>query len=472
GDDDGGGSNGAVWILFMRRDGSVKSHAKLSATSGGLQSPFVRSRGGVWFGMDVAALGDIDGNGTTDLAVGALLDDGEPHGSGALYVIRLGRDGRSVGDRLLNADVGGFAPGELEANDEFGGAVAGLGDVDGDGIPDVACSAIRDDDNGVRDTELFGDWGALYVLFLQADGAVREYQKISDTRGRLDAPLRKYDRIGEGLGAVGDINGDGVPDLAVGSRFDDDGGSNKGAVYLLRLNDGLRNPPSADFTAAPTGGLAPLVVEFTDRSTGDVTSWSWDLGDGTSASGPAPVHAYTTPGAYSVTLTVDGPSGRATRAVANFVTVLDPDALVAMGCGINPAGSFRLVSGAPRLGSTLVVALDNPLGTQASGAASFVHSSWSGPVNFPCGALRPGLGMGGSGASGEFLLDAAAPLARIYSGAAWLGPGQPANVTLRLPAQSSLAGRYLYLQGRLVDSTPGAPVRIGLTDGLRLRLGP
>jgi PKD repeat protein len=422
--------------------------------------------------MDVAALGDVDGNGTTDLAVGALLDDGEPHGSGALYVIRLGRDGRALGDRLLNADVGGFAPGELEANDEFGGAVAGVGDVDGDGIPDVACSAIRDDDNGVRDTELFGDWGAVYVLFLHADGSVRQYQKISATRGAFSAPLRKYDRIGEGLGAVGDLNGDGVPDLAIGSRFDDDGGSNKGAVYLLRLNDGRRNPPVAEFSATPSAGPAPLAVQFQDQSSGDVTNWSWELGDGTLASGPNPSHLYDLPGTYTVTLTVDGPSGRAVRTRQDFVAAQDPDALVALGCGINPAGSFRLVSGAPRLGATLVIALDNPLGTQASGSATQVHSSWTPDVNFPCGSLRAGFGMGGAGAPGEFLLDARAPLARIYGGPPWLGPGQPAEVTLRLPASASLAGRYLYLQGRLIDSTPGASVRIGLTDGLRLKLSP
>jgi PKD repeat protein len=312
GDDDGGGSNGAVWICFMRRDGTVKWHSKLSATSGGLQSPFVRSRGGTWFGMHVGALGDLDGNGVTDIGVGALLDDGEPHASGALYVIRLDRNGRSIGDRLLNADIGGLVPGELEANDEFGGAVAGVGDLDGDGIPDVACSAIRDDDNRVRDTELFGDWGALYVLFLRSDGSLREYQKISETRGGLDAGLRKFDRIGEGLGAIGDFNGDGVPDLVAGSRFDDSGGSNKGAVYLLYLNDGTRVPPRPDFAATPTTGDVPLAVDFTDLSTGDVTGWSWDFGDGTGSDQPSPSHTY--PGGTRSRCAPRGP--RAARSAA------------------------------------------------------------------------------------------------------------------------------------------------------------
>jgi PKD repeat protein len=474
GDDDGNWSNGAVWILFMRRDGTARAYAKLSATSGGIQSPFVRSRGGTWFGMHVAALGDLDGNGVTDLGVGALLDDGEPHASGGLFVIRLDRNGRSIGDRLVNADAGGLVAGELEANDEFGGAVAGLGDVDGDGIPDVACSAIRDDDNGVRDTELVGDWGAIYVLFLRADGSVREYQKISATRGGFAAGLGKYDRLGEGLGAIGDFNGDGVPDLVAGSRFDDSGGSNKGAVYLLYLNDGTRFPPRPDFAAAPTSGDVPLSVDFTDLTSGDVTSWSWDFGDGASSTVASPSHAYAAPGKYTVALRASGPSGSALKSVVNLITVLDPGAggsITPLGCGVNPAGSFQVLSGAPRLGSTLVFGLDNPLGTQNAGAVPYVFASYTPDALSPCGSLRAGMGMAGPGASGELLLDPTAPLFRKVSGAPWTAPGVPASVSFRIPASRALLGVSLYLQGRLVDGAPGAPVRLGLTDGVKITIG-
>ena len=41
-------------------------------------------------------------------------------------------------------------------------------------------------------------------------------------------------------------------------------------------------PPAADFTATPTSGVAPLTVGFSDQSTGSITSWTWNLGDGTS----------------------------------------------------------------------------------------------------------------------------------------------------------------------------------------------
>ncbi|MEN6513014.1 PKD domain-containing protein [Methanoculleus sp.] len=68
-------------------------------------------------------------------------------------------------------------------------------------------------------------------------------------------------------------------------------------------------PPKASFSAFPTSGTVPLTVEFIDTSTGDPTSWLWDFGDGQSASGPNPIHTYTHPKVYSVTLTVGNAGG-------------------------------------------------------------------------------------------------------------------------------------------------------------------
>jgi PKD repeat protein len=58
------------------------------------------------------------------------------------------------------------------------------------------------------------------------------------------------------------------------------------------------------FTADPKSGKAPLLVKFTDMSTGNPQTWSWDFGDGTTSTQPNPVHAYTTAGAFDVNLTV------------------------------------------------------------------------------------------------------------------------------------------------------------------------
>ena len=66
----------------------------------------------------------------------------------------------------------------------------------------------------------------------------------------------------------------------------------------------------ADFTGTPTTGTAPLSVDFTDLSIGDIAAWDWDFGDGNSSSAPNPTHVYTVPGVYSVSLQVDDVNGK------------------------------------------------------------------------------------------------------------------------------------------------------------------
>ena len=60
--------------------------------------------------------------------------------------------------------------------------------------------------------------------------------------------------------------------------------------------------PKAQFAAMPRVGLPPLTVSFTDQSTGSFTGWKWNFGDGDVATEQNPVHIYTKPGTYTVTL--------------------------------------------------------------------------------------------------------------------------------------------------------------------------
>ena len=78
--------------------------------------------------------------------------------------------------------------------------------------------------------------GAVYVLFLNSDGTVKAEQKISDTAGGLIATLEDSDTFGVSVAGLGDLDGDGVTDLAVGAPPDDDGGTDRGAVFVLFLN--------------------------------------------------------------------------------------------------------------------------------------------------------------------------------------------------------------------------------------------
>jgi PKD repeat protein len=68
-------------------------------------------------------------------------------------------------------------------------------------------------------------------------------------------------------------------------------------------------PPAAGFEGNPRAGYEPVLVTFVDTSTGTVSSWSWDFGDGKTSSMQSPVHVYSTPGVFTVNLTVCNDAG-------------------------------------------------------------------------------------------------------------------------------------------------------------------
>ena len=79
-------------------------------------------------------------------------------------------------------------------------------------------------------------------------------------------------------------------------------------------------PPVADFSANRTSGKAPLSVQFTDLSTNGPDTWLWQFGDGDTSTEQNPVHTYTTPGTYTVTLTVTNECGCDSASKQEFIT--------------------------------------------------------------------------------------------------------------------------------------------------------
>jgi PKD repeat protein len=110
---------------------------------------------------------------------------------------------------------------------------------------------------------------------------------------------------------------------------------NSVAVFNNRLFIGTANSANggevwrktvvtADFTANPTSGPAPLVVTFTNTSTGEYITSRWDFGDGITSTLTSPTHTYTTAGIYTVTLTVSDGVDSNTVTRTNYITIYTP----------------------------------------------------------------------------------------------------------------------------------------------------
>ena len=202
------------------------------------------------FGSALAALGDLDGDGIRDLAVGAPEDDDGGTNRGALWILLLEPAGSVRAETKISSTQGGF-PGGLSSSDRFGCAVAWLGDLDGDGNPEVAVGAEQDDDGGTNR-------GALWILSLDPAGHVLAAHKVSHGNGGFTGSLRDGDRFGCALATLDDMNGDGRSELAVGAEGDRDGGTGRGAVWVLFLDASAAVTSHAKISSTSGGFAGPL----------------------------------------------------------------------------------------------------------------------------------------------------------------------------------------------------------------------
>ena len=163
------------------------------------------------FSRDHDQAGDINGDGVIDLVIGARSDDDGATDAGAVYIVFLNNDGTVQSNQKISMFEGGFNETLLE-NNFFGYGVAGIGDYDNDGIPDIAASAPTSANR------------ALYIIHLNSDGTVKNYVKNSDI-------------IAQGLSAIGDVNNDNRIDLVACDPNSNLGGNNRGAINILFLDE-------------------------------------------------------------------------------------------------------------------------------------------------------------------------------------------------------------------------------------------
>ncbi|MBD3299020.1 MAG: PKD domain-containing protein [candidate division Zixibacteria bacterium] len=141
--------------------------------------------------------------------------------------------------------------------------------------------------------------------------------------------------------------------------------------------------PVADFSGSPTSGDAPLTVSFSDLSTNNPDTWSWDFGDGGTSTAQNPSYEYTTAGTYTVTLTASNCAGSDIASKTDYITVTEPQGatmhvhdivVTRKNAGPNASGQCTITiydsSEQPVSGATVEAFADGPVSETFSGVTA------------------------------------------------------------------------------------------------------
>ena len=221
-----GSSQGAIFIMFMNTDGSLDKTIEIN--SGTTNGPDLSNSDN--FGWSVANIGDLDGNDVNDLAVGARGDD-------TVHILFMNSCNQCAANAAVSSvvEINSTTLG-VTVGGTFGDSVANMGDLDGDGVQDLAIGS-RTDTGG----------GSVRIVYMNTDGSPKSSVLI-DSTSTNGPTISGGDYFGNAVASIGDLDGNGITDMAVGAEQDDHGGKNRGALHIIFLQE--TDKPTATITTS------------------------------------------------------------------------------------------------------------------------------------------------------------------------------------------------------------------------------
>jgi hypothetical protein len=252
----GARSDGAAYVVFGRAQPGTVDLEALGAGGYTMTASSARGSGrsgereGAFLGESIESVGDVNGDTQPDLVVGAhLADPTDRPDAGVAYVVFGKGDAAPVDLREL--DGRGLRITGVDQQDQTGFDVAPAGDFNGDGIADIAVSSLFAEPLSRPDA------GSVSVVFgRRGAGKDIDLAEIGDRALRIAGPAAG-DTLGFSVDAIGDVNGDGGPDLAIGATAIDNAylqnarSTKAGSAYVVFGARGAIDQPAADIVNDP-----------------------------------------------------------------------------------------------------------------------------------------------------------------------------------------------------------------------------
>lgn len=273
--DANGLNSGRSYVIFGKTNTTAINLSDIAAGTGGF---VINGESSSDLSGTCVSAGDVNGDGLSDLIVGAWKFDPNGTDSGCTYVIFGKASTTAVELSAISAGTGGFAINGEATFDTSGYCVASAGDVNGDGLADIFVGAYGSDPNGSYS-------GRGYIVFGKTGTATVELSDITaGTGGFVLNGEASGDHAGYFVSGAGDVNGDGLADMIIGAYAADPNGSSSGRSYVIFSPETA--PTSATYKARTIVGdgaggavVVPTVlrdgrvtINFSDDDTGSAST--------------------------------------------------------------------------------------------------------------------------------------------------------------------------------------------------------